>query len=225
MKYLHTYKINEELVKNKSLLKSYVISMLKEIKSKGIPITKNNLKYNEESISSDLELRIDDTYQNKSEKIIKIWQKKLTRYDIIVSYKLYKERGFDIGDELDLIPNNTFTYLFKIYFKNLHTKRIKPNRYVYHYSDPKNRDEILKNGLIPRPHKESQEWNNDIRLTYPDAIFAVNNESDVWRDIDKWQIDTSKISNKWQEDLNFTNRPEFIMTFESIPVDFIKLME
>ena len=38
---------------------------------------------------------------------------------------------------LDLdIDENVIFYDLTIYIKNIHTKRIKPNKFVYHYSNP-----------------------------------------------------------------------------------------
>lgn len=82
----------------------------------------------------------------------------------------------------------------------------------------------MNNGLKVKSHSNSNDWNNEIYLEYPDALFAINSDKDVWKKGDRWQIDTSKIKNIWWEDLNFHKRDEFIMTFSDIPKEAIKLI-
>ena len=135
-----------------------------------------------------------------------------------------------------LKANIYMTYMFEggrciIYFKSLFTGRVKPNEFIYHVSLEKNRESILKNGLVLKSSSESRLWNS-AKLSYPPAVFATNsNKGDTWHDgADVWQIDTEGLPNKWWYDLNFfygkqsDSDKKFIMTFESIPADHVKLI-
>jgi len=105
---------------------------------------------------------------------------------------------------------------------------IEPNRYVYHVSNPFFRDQIQKEGLIPKGKSETWLSNTPIEGK---VIFACNSDNkDDWfqstYDDDIYRIDTSKISNQWFYDPNFSwekNNP-FIITFEPIPVEAIELI-
>ena len=156
--------------------------------------------------------QIDDKLK-KIEKITKKYYNSLLHLNIILS----KLRTFNY--------NNTIT----IYIKNLHTKRVKPKKYIYHCSDRKNRNSILKDGLIPKQHSESK-YKNQQSLVYPPSIFTTNRGLDsVWNtdsDTDLWEINTENLPNKWWYDLNLyknsVDATKYIMTFEPIPPEFIK---
>ena len=106
-------------------------------------------------------------------------------------------------------------------YKDIYKDRVKPRRFIYHSTNESNRDSILENGLLPKPHSASKEWVSDIALEYPPAIFATNEEGS-WASGDIWQIDTTKINNKWFKDLNIQSKYR-VMTFEPIPPEAIKL--
>ena len=134
-----------------------------------------------------------------------------------------------------LKANIYMTYMFEgkclIYFRSLFTGRVKPNRFIYHASKEENRKSIRKNGLVLKSSSESRLWNS-AKLSYPPAVFATNsNKGDTWHaGADVWQIDTEGLPNKWWYDLNFfygkqsDSDKKFIMTFESIPADHVKLI-
>ena len=107
-------------------------------------------------------------------------------------------------------------------YKDIYKDRVKPRRFIYHTSNQLNRESILENGLIPKPHSESSMWKNDMSLEYPPAVFATNDDS-TWWDGDIWQIDTTKIKNTWFLDLNIQSKYR-IMTFEPIPPTALKLI-
>ena len=118
-----------------------------------------------------------------------------------------------------------------IYFKSLFTGRVKPNEFIYHASKEKNRESILKNGLVLKSSSDSSMWNDVAKLSYPPSVFATNSDIyNVWHAGDDiWQIDTKGLPNKWWYDLNFFysgNKRDkmYIMTFESIPADHLKLL-
>ena len=119
--------------------------------------------------------------------------------------------------------------MFNIYLKNFHHRRIKPNDKVYHCSKSSIRDTIKRYGLLPKPHSQSTKWGHAMFLSYPPAIFATNNgPDDVWRsNMDVWEIDTKRLGNKWWLDLNLFNSgtERYIMTYEPIPSQYIKLIK
>ena len=101
-----------------------------------------------------------------------------------------------------------------------------PNRYVYHTSNPIFRDKISEEGLIPKPKSES--WLSDTKIN-GQVIFVVNSDDkkDWWDstyDDDIYQIDTTNLINKWYNDPNFNLEYKRIITFEDIPLNYIKLI-
>jgi len=109
---------------------------------------------------------------------------------------------------------------------NSHLEEVKPNRYVYHSSNPMFRDKISKEGLIPKGISDA--WLSDTKIDGK-VIFAVNsdNKKDWWDstyDDDMYQIDTSRLKNTWYNDPNFKVQDKRIITFEAIPLNAIKLM-
>ena len=110
--------------------------------------------------------------------------------------------------------------------RNNHMEEIKPNRYVYHSSNPAFRDMIAKEGLIPQGKSES--WLSNTNIDGK-VIFAVNSDSkkDRWYstyDDDVYRIDTSNLDNKWYNDTNFNVQDKRIVTFDAIPSKSIKLI-
>lgn len=113
-------------------------------------------------------------------------------------------------------------------------KVIKPNRIVYHISEPKNRESISINGLEPRVGDSYSSWSGG-KTAIP-AIFATNGKiEDVTGGLpnftsDIWMIDTSKLNNQWFEDKHFSKLKEMgynnphIVTFNKIPKHSMKLV-
>jgi hypothetical protein len=213
-----------ELVKNPILLKSYLRKLLSEI-SKIYKIGKDNIKFETENpvyyrlLITGIDSKLSDNIGN----ILDKYKSVLYKNDIVLSYKRYLKKVLKIGDDLDIIPTDDEYLEYIIYLKNIHTRRIKPNRFVYHYSgkDDRIRDEIIKNGIMPNKHNKSKNWSSEVYLEYPEAIFAVNSK-DKWRDGHVFKIDTLGLKNKWWEDLNFNRREDLIMTFEEIPPNHIE---
>lgn len=105
---------------------------------------------------------------------------------------------------------------------------IKPNKFVYHKSNPIFRENILKIGLIPKGKSEA--WLSDTKIEGK-VIFATNSENiedwfDSIYDDDIYQINTIKLNNKWFVDPNFLrqNITKYIITFDKIPLNAIKLI-
>ncbi len=108
---------------------------------------------------------------------------------------------------------------------NSHLVEVKPNRYLYHTSNPIFRDKIAKEGLIPKGKSEA--WLSNTKID-GEVIFVVNSNKENYRfdstyDDDIYIIDTTKIDNKWYNDPNF-NDSLHLITFERIPLESIKLI-
>ena len=106
-----------------------------------------------------------------------------------------------------------------------HLQRIRPQRHVYHTSNPYFRDRIAAEGLMPQGR--SAAWLSTTKID-GEVIFAVNsNEKQyVWDstyDDDIYLIDTKGLPNTWYRDPNF-NDDLHIITFEKIPLSAIKLI-
>lgn len=104
--------------------------------------------------------------------------------------------------------------------------QVKPNKYVYHTSNPIFRDKISKEGLIPKGKSES--WLSDTKID-GEVIFVVNSNKEGYRfnstyDDDIYRIDTTKLNNKWYNDPNFGSDGLHLITFDKIPLNVIKLI-
>lgn len=105
---------------------------------------------------------------------------------------------------------------------------IKPNKYLYHKSNPSFRDKISKQGLIPKG--KSSTWMSDTDIKGK-VIFATNSDKekdwfDSTYDDDVYKIDTTNIKNKWYLDpnYNFTKKKVQVITFEPIEKSAIELI-
>lgn len=108
---------------------------------------------------------------------------------------------------------------------NSHLVEVKPNRYLYHTSNPIFRDKIAKEGLIPKGKSEA--WLSNTKID-GEVIFVVNSNKENYRfdstyDDDIYIIDTTKLDNKWYNDPNF-NDSLHLITFDKIPLDSIELI-
>lgn len=106
-----------------------------------------------------------------------------------------------------------------------HLVEVKPDRYVYHTSNPIYREKIAREGLTPKGRSET--WLSDTAISGK-VIFAVNtNKADyVWDstyDDDIYRIDTGSLGNKWYHDPNFSSDGIHMITFEAIPKDALEL--
>lgn len=102
---------------------------------------------------------------------------------------------------------------------------IKPNKFIYHISNPYFRDKISKEGLIPK--SKSETWLSDTKID-DSVIFASNsNDIDKWfiplYDDDIYRIDTTNLNNKWFRDPNSDN-DNWIITFDKILPEYIELI-
>lgn len=115
-------------------------------------------------------------------------------------------------------------------FENYISKGEITNRYLYHKSNPRNRNRILKNGLVPY---RGPQWLDSDEIK-GDAVFATNSDNekdwfDSTYDDDVWRIDTSKLSNvKWFFDSHFDWNPDknkHMYTRSYIPVSALELIK
>lgn len=103
---------------------------------------------------------------------------------------------------------------------------VQPNMYLYHTSNPMFREQIAKQGLIPKGKSEA--WLSDTKIS-GEVIFAVNsdNKKDWWDSIyddDIYRIDTTNLTNKWYNDPNFDVNDKRLITFEPIPKSALQLI-
>lgn len=218
--------LNESNIANVELVKHHIRQMIKSIQKKSKnKITNNQLR--KRITKRELEITFNDIVDYQVfEKVLKSYQKKLLDYNIVIGYNMKDGYDTKLGDDLDdikSIPNDKKD--FHIHIKDLHTMRVKPPRYIYHFSDKKNRESILKNGLLPKESKDSERW-KEISLSYPPAVFATLDRDVMWYH-DEWKIDTENLDNKWWKDINFfipNSETNAIMTFGNIPIECLTLV-
>lgn len=154
----------------------------------------------------------------KIKKILKNWVEKFDRNDLFLSFK----------EKTYLSNDNRLKYYYKCVIKTHKVKRVKPPKYIYHTANINKRDFILNNGLIPVKN------NNYVNtLDHPPVVFASINKDNLFmynENKDLWLIDTSNLNNKWYVDLNMNTlsgykHDDFIMTFDKIPPENIKLLK
>jgi hypothetical protein len=225
-------KINE-VIKNIKLLKHLVLDLLLDI-NKITKLSKSNNIRTEEGVARYYKVELinmpdDEILHNKILKLIEKHKKKIFNNDVIMSYSSHRMGNMEFGEDFEMLPTGTFHYNYILYFKTIHTTRVKPNKILYHFSPTEKRQSILDKGLIPMKSEDSERWADEKDLAYPPAVFCFNDDvtNQGWHyvsKIDVWEIDTTKIPNKWWEDINNRyGRTDLIMTFEPIPPQFIKL--
>jgi len=204
-----------EFVSNQKMMDDYISDFIDSVK-KVVPHANVEKQFRgggtEEIYITDYDEKTDS---DKLNKIVRICKEKLLRVGIIL--------GFEENKKGNVYKSNQFF----VSFKNVNTRRIKPNRFVFHSSevDP---SIILKDGLKPISSDKGR-WKHYV-LSYPDSIFAVNTYDEIWSSGNVYVIDTSKISNSWWYDLNEfkeTNldyAKKLIMTFEPISPDAIGIL-
>ena len=116
-------------------------------------------------------------------------------------------------------------------------KKHKPDKFVYHKSNPIWRDNILKTGLlvsVGECYKDYSSYFSEEECR--PAIFATDSENEkewfdsTWDD-DVWRINTKIANVEWFKDKHFKKmkHPDFgkyehIVTFEDIKPEAIKLI-
>jgi hypothetical protein len=213
MKYIKPYEIINELVRNNKLISSYADDIKKAVTN----INPNVKIYKELELSTPkrLKLTISCLKENdlpELEKQLDSWKNKLQRESIILSYN--KDNS---------APENLRIQYYVI-IKDLFTKRVKPNRFLFHFTNS-DTTSILDKGLLPKSSSDSKSWTVPT-LAYVPAIFAVNSFDPRY----KWMgkniilIDTKDLPNKWWYDLNFDGREPLIMTYEPVPAKHLRLI-
>jgi hypothetical protein len=97
----------------------------------------------------------------------------------------------------------------ELYFKE---EEVLPNKYIWHLSSPKNRESILKNGILCNIEHYAVFANNlslskkNIQLCWPVPIdryeypHGLSKLKDLFNCFDFWKIDTTKIDFIWKVD-------------------------
>lgn len=95
---------------------------------------------------------------------------------------------------------------------------------LYHTSNPHYRNDISKEGLIPKQETWGKSFGSDMNkeLGYTKAIFLTTDEPyDNGYDDDIYEVDISNLKIDLEEDTYVTNS---VYTLNKIPVDVIKLI-
>lgn len=110
--------------------------------------------------------------------------------------------------------------------------KIKPNRFVFHISEPKFRLKIHSNGLKLSVGESYKSWSGS-KKAIP-AVFATNSSfNEITGGVenfsgDVWVIDTNKINNEWFIDNHFNFMAKeygnpHIVTFDNVNRNAIRL--
>lgn len=204
-----------ELVKNQSLVRSYMEDIKSEILGDLQPSTVQ-IYFNEPSgpiqaLSLSI-IRLQQSDLPIVETILVEWKKKLEEQSIMLSF-----------EKNDSAPPN-HKIKVDVYLKDIKTKKVNPQRFILHFSsaDPKS---ILERGLLPSDSSSSKSWHS-CALSYPAAVFAINsfNPYKMWSG-KPFLIDTEGLGNEWWYDLNFPVGEVAIMTFDKVPSSNIVMLD
>ena len=209
--------ILKEYISNEKLMDVYISEFIRDLKN-NVPDVYADVDYSfggKRHSSSIVEiLNYDERkYSSIIAKIIRKWKEKLSNYGIVVGSQESHSNREEYGGKM-----------FYVSFKNMTTKRIKPNRFVFHASevDP---SIIYSEGLKPKSSDEGK-WTH-YNLAYPSAVFAGNTYDNAWGGKNIYIIDTTIASNSWWYDLNEFREDNLdygkglIMTFEPVSPDAI----
>lgn len=153
-----------------------------------------------------------------------------------IKRKSIQEKMFFLKKEMSKY-DNFFLYTYfvdalnnegiKICIKENKNVPIEVEEKLYHISPIENREKILENGLTKQRFYKSK---NRTKLNYyhKPAIFLTKNKHDAIfifheKNYDIWEINTKNLKNKWYYDCNMGNDENFIMTYENIKSEFVKL--
>lgn len=227
-----------ESIKNPILLKSEIKKLVWDIKKITPTIKKSNMTFHDYSkMYWELEIRwLDFNVKGKIEKLLKSTQHKLLNNGLVMGYKISQHAVLKlVGDDLEMENTGEIELWINLFFKDLYTRRFSPPRYVYHVSKTKNRESIKRNGLIPKEFTEGNWTFESFRLYYPPTVFVALESHGHYEGLlgdDIWRIDTTGLKNIWWEDLNFyrhndpeKRKPDYLMTFEPIPPEHLKLVK
>jgi hypothetical protein len=170
-------------------------------------------------------------FKNKFEKFNKEHLKELRKIAKKNDYILFLEKDYDY-----YIKKHGFEMILK---KIKHNPVEVPDK-LYHLTYKRNRNSILKNGLLTKSFYKSKYKNNPC-CYYKPAIFFANkpelmrflfNKDKENTQIDVWEINTKKLNknNKYIFFLDcnmmyFSDFYNFFMTYKNIPSDCLKLIK
>jgi hypothetical protein len=231
MKRLLTFdELINEKINNKSLVEHEARKMRKEI-SNYVSLSAYTDNFTNPSPSWDDNIYFSFYIENDELKFVKSIDKIISKYKNLIFPKIdtvmkvvKKEDNIYGYDENGLYTkgNEIISIRYEFTLKSINISRVLPKRYVFHVSDSKNRENIDKNGLIPKSDMDSPIWKNFSDVAYPPAIFATKDQLWSGGSGDVWVIDTKGLVNKWWSDLYFKSLGTHILTFESIPRNHIK---
>ena len=204
----------KEYMSNVKLIEGYVTELANDLK-KLVPDVDVEFYNSQDSNFYVSILNFDEDRDSlKINKLLRNWKKNLLDYGIIMGFEQQSKKRY---------PQSQFL----VSFKSINTRRIKPNRFVFHNSSIEP-SIILREGLMPIS-SEKGNWSHH-NLAYPPAVFAANTYEDLWGGKYTYVIDTSKISNSWWYDLNefkvdyMDHSRKSIMTFEPVSPDAIAII-
>ncbi|MEL6646074.1 MAG: hypothetical protein AAFQ79_19235, partial [Pseudomonadota bacterium] len=149
-----------------------------------------NLKRNTSYIVGDYNFYYNPNYTESVKKIIYNFQDIFIKTDLLLIV-YFKENLGNVRGRV----------------KEAKIKRIKPTKWVYHTTDLKNKDTVLKEGLKIKKSKPERWLISGSFLEYPNSIFASLSIDELFNyeksTKDIWVINTESLSNKWWYDLNF----------------------
>ena len=108
---------------------------------------------------------------------------------------------------------------------------VDPNSPLYHASTYKNRESILKQGLVPKigVYTKNYTKRNNTGFELPPMVFACQEQRGLFRTYggDLWEIDLNKVDVKWYHDpihYNDRSKSKWYMTLDPIPPSALRLI-
>lgn len=208
MKYVKTFEYVRNTKYSKYLANEFIESIKRIDKMSYIQDV-----HNSGSIFGNFWFVVNPKFENEIVKLIPKFKYKASRMGLMFYTSYDKKMGKNFSGTI----------------KEPRMKRVKPSEFVYHNTNSKYANKILKDGLKIDNSKPNR-WSGE--LYYPNAIFASMEDEEFTTlkgNIVTLKIDTKHLPNKWWVDLNFYSPDynisfrNFIMTFEDIPPEYISI--
>ena len=108
---------------------------------------------------------------------------------------------------------------------------VDPKSPLYHATTYKNRESILRHGLVPKLGIYTKNYTQGKNLGFelPPMVFACQEERGLYRTYggDLWEIDLNKVDVKWYHDpihYNDRSKSKWYMTLDPIPPSALRLI-